>query len=136
VASKPRKSRAGRRRRRSPFLFFTLIGALLTATLTLVIREYTTLSLLLAYLAAVNLITFLLFAYDKVVAGFELLRIPERTLHFFELVGGTPAAFLAQEILRHKTSKMRYRIVFWILAVVQIAIVVWAVLRFHEEGGI
>ena len=113
-----------------------MIGAILTVTLTLVFREFTSLSLLLAYLAAVNVVMFGLFAYDKAIAGFQLLRIPERTLHFFELVGGTPAAFLAQEMLRHKTAKLRYRVVFWVLAVIQIAIVVWAVLRFHEEGGV
>jgi len=36
-------------------------------------------------------------------------------LHLLELLGGWPAALLSQRILRHKTSKMSYQIILWLL---------------------
>jgi uncharacterized membrane protein YsdA (DUF1294 family) len=32
-----------------------------------------------------------------------------------ELLGGWPAAFLAQRYIRHKTKKLSYRITFWLI---------------------
>jgi uncharacterized membrane protein YsdA (DUF1294 family) len=49
-------------------------------------------------------------------------RLPEATLHFAEILGGWPGAFLAQRRLRHKCSKAGYQIVFWgIVLLFQIA---------------
>ncbi len=42
-------------------------------------------------------------------------RIPESTLHLFELAGGWPGAFVAQRALRHKTAKTSYQFVFWVI---------------------
>ena len=42
-------------------------------------------------------------------------RIPEQTLHLLEILGGWPAAFLAQRVLRHKSSKVSYQIAFWLI---------------------
>lgn len=117
-----------RRRRPSPFVFFSLLGALATAALVFLLQQYTAIGLALSYFIAVNVVTFGLYLYDKTIAGWEVLRVPENALHLFELVGGTPFAFLAQRILHHKTQKTRYRIVFWSLAVLQLALIVWAAL--------
>lgn len=42
-------------------------------------------------------------------------RTPESTLHFLELLGGWPGAFLAQRWFRHKTAEVSYRFVFWLI---------------------
>ena len=42
-------------------------------------------------------------------------RLPEAMLHFLELLGGWPGAFLAQRQFRHKTSKASYQIIFWMI---------------------
>lgn len=56
-----------------------------------------------------------MYGSDKRRAQAGEWRIPEFTLHFAELAGGWPGAFLAQRIFRHKTSKISYRIVFWLI---------------------
>lgn len=42
-------------------------------------------------------------------------RVSEKTLHTCELVGGWPAAIFSQRLFRHKTHKMAYQAVFWII---------------------
>jgi uncharacterized membrane protein YsdA (DUF1294 family)/cold shock CspA family protein len=60
-------------------------------------------------------ITYLLYAHDKTRARSRRHRISESTLHFFELIGGWPGAFLAQRRLRHKCAKTGYQIAFWLI---------------------
>ena len=64
---------------------------------------------------AVSLFTFLAYRSDKRRAEAGEWRIPESTLHMAELAGGWPGAFLAQRLFRHKTTKVTYQVVFWII---------------------
>lgn len=60
------------------------------------------------YLAAINIITFVVFAWDKHVAasGNDLRRrSPEARLLGFSLVGGSIGGMLAMRLVRHKTKK-------------------------------
>lgn len=70
---------------------------------------------ILGYLAVVSLITLALYRSDKRAAQSGGWRTPEGTLHFWELVGGWPAAFLAQRIFWHKISKQQYQVLFWLI---------------------
>ena len=36
-------------------------------------------------------------------------------LHEVEILGGWPGALLAQQLLRHKTKKTSYQVVFWLI---------------------
>ena len=45
-------------------------------------------------------------------------RVPEATLHLFELAGGWPGSFLAQRVFRHKISKRNYQIFFWLIVII------------------
>ena len=65
-----------------------------------------------------SLLTFFAYRSDKRRSEAGQWRIPESTLHIAELVGGWPGAFLAQRTFRHKTSKVSYQVVFWIIVVV------------------
>jgi len=67
------------------------------------------------YLVGINLLTFLFYLHDKRKARNKGWRIPEIRLHLLELLGGWPAAFFSQRILRHKTSKLSYQIIFWLI---------------------
>jgi uncharacterized membrane protein YsdA (DUF1294 family)/cold shock CspA family protein len=60
-----------------------------------------------AYLL-ISLFTVLVYAKDKYSAQTDRWRTPEATLHFLSLIGGWPGAFIAQKILRHKTSKREF----------------------------
>jgi uncharacterized membrane protein YsdA (DUF1294 family) len=54
---------------------------------------------------------------DKRKAASGEWRTPEATLHLFELLGGWPGAFLAQRSFRHKTAKLSYQIIFWLIVI-------------------
>lgn len=61
----------------------------------------------------VSLLTFLAYASDKSAARKGAWRTSEQTLHLLALVGGWPGALIAQQMLRHKSSKTEFRSVFW-----------------------
>lgn len=66
---------------------------------------------LYAGLIGVNVVTLLLYGYDKRQAVVGGTRIPEAVLHSAALVGGSPCAALGQMLFRHKTRKRRFRMV-------------------------
>ncbi|MFT5837324.1 MAG: uncharacterized membrane protein YsdA (DUF1294 family) [Candidatus Azotimanducaceae bacterium] len=68
---------------------------------------------ILTYGLLISITTFGSYWQDKRRAQKDLWRIPEKSLHTFELLGGWLAAYVAQLVFRHKTSKRSYRIVFW-----------------------
>lgn len=57
--------------------------------------------------------TFIAYAADKSAAASGSWRTPESTLHALALAGGWPGALLAQQFLRHKSTKAEFRRVFW-----------------------
>lgn len=67
---------------------------------------------------AVSVFTFFMYRSDKQSAVAGEWRVPEVMLHFCELVGGWPGAFLAQRIVRHKISKASYQLLFWTIVLV------------------
>ena len=77
-----------------------------------------------AWLLAINAATYLAFAGDKRRAGRGERRISERALLTLAVLGGSPAAFLAQRRLRHKTRKQPFAALLILVAVVQIAVVI------------
>lgn len=64
---------------------------------------------------AISLLTFAIYAFDKRRAVKEGERTPETMLHLLELIGGWPGAFLGQRLLRHKSAKISYQFVFWLI---------------------
>ncbi len=84
----------------------------------------------LLYLAASGL-TFLVYWMDKAAAQSDRSRTPENTLHLLALLGGWPGAMIAQQVLRHKSSKREFRVVFWMTVVVNCVALGWL---FTESG--
>lgn len=66
----------------------------------------------MAYLLA-SLLAFIAYALDKSAAIQGRWRISESTLHIFSLACGWPGALLAQQLLRHKSSKPSFRTAYW-----------------------
>jgi uncharacterized membrane protein YsdA (DUF1294 family) len=65
--------------------------------------------------AVLSAITFGLYGHDKKQARLDGPRTPEKVLHFTELLGGWPGALVAQQVFRHKTRKLSYQSVFWLI---------------------
>jgi len=66
-----------------------------------------------AAMAALNLVTFLSYALDKSAAQSGGWRTSEKQLHLLALLGGWPAAWWAQQWLRHKSRKQEFRSMYW-----------------------
>jgi uncharacterized membrane protein YsdA (DUF1294 family) len=66
-------------------------------------------------------VTFMAYALDKSAAQRGTWRTKETTLHLLALVGGWPGALLAQQLLRHKSSKTQFRHVFWATVLINVA---------------
>lgn len=70
-----------------------------------------------------SLVAFAAYASDKTAAATGSWRTPESTLHVLSLAGGWPGALLAQQFLRHKSTKQEFRQVFWSTVVVNVVVV-------------
>ena len=82
---------------------------------------------LLAYLAAVSVVTYFTYALDKRAARTDQYRVPEANLHFLSLIGGWSGALVAQYRLRHKSAKKEFRSVYWVTVVVSLALTYGAI---------
>ena len=80
---------------------------------------------------ALSLASFFIYAYDKSAARRGAWRTSENTLLLLGLAGGWPGALIAQEALRHKSSKTSFRIVFWATVVMNCAALAWL----HTASG-
>lgn len=68
-----------------------------------------------SYAFTLSLLTYTVYASDKRRARTNAWRIPEAHLHLLEMLGGWPGAWLAQQRLRHKCSKISYQCFFWLI---------------------
>jgi len=68
--------------------------------------------LLSAYFLAVNLITFIVYAFDKSAACRGNWRVKELYLHLLSFAGGWWGAIFAQQFIRHKSVKKSFLIIF------------------------
>lgn len=90
------------------------------------------LAALLFWLVAINLWTLLRFWQDKrrAIAGGR--RIPERDLLALALIGGSPGAFAARQLFRHKTRKQPFSLYLTLIALLQAgAVIGWVLYESH-----
>ncbi|MFQ9515203.1 MAG: DUF1294 domain-containing protein [Eubacterium sp.] len=62
----------------------------------------------IAYLAAINIITFIIYGMDKYKARKHKWRISEKELMGLSVIGGFIGAFAGMQIFRHKTKHMKF----------------------------
>lgn len=74
---------------------------------------------------AASVVTFVVYARDKSAAQRGGRRTPEVVLHFLGALGGWPGALLAQRMLRHKTRKLGFQILFWLTVAWHVAVLVF-----------
>ncbi len=69
---------------------------------------------LVAY-GVVSVVAFLLYWATSARRATEGRRTPENILHAVELAGGWPGALIAQQVFRHKTRKVSFQVLFWVI---------------------
>jgi uncharacterized membrane protein YsdA (DUF1294 family) len=113
--NKPGRKPAGEiRNLQLKLLVFAVLCALpLYGSMSLWLRGVSVIPL--AAYGVISLLAFLLYWSDKRKARADHWRTPENVLHAVELAGGWPGALLAQQLFRHKTRKISFQLVFWII---------------------
>lgn len=77
------------------------------------------------FFIAANMAAFAFYALDKSKARKGHWRIPESTLHMLGLIGGWPGALIAQRLLRHKSKKQSFQVVFWTTVLLNFGAFIW-----------
>lgn len=80
--------------------------------------------IVLAVLAVVNLIAFIMYGLDKHYAKAKKWRTPEAHLILVAALYGAVGAFLGMKLFRHKTKHAKFTITVPILLILQIAFAV------------
>ncbi len=91
---------------------FVLLCAFFLVVAALVFSGNLAAIILVAY-GLMSLVTFLFYWADKRSAQANRSRVPEIKLHLLGLFFGWPGANLAQQLLRHKSVKLQFRIGFY-----------------------
>lgn len=133
VATPPPKSRNASQRRQTrhiaqPIFLFGALAVILAIIPTVVLAGKFSFNTLTAWLIAINSTAFLYYGYDKLLAVLGTIRIPESVLLALEAIGGTLGALAGMQIFRHKTAKPEFQRRFWIIAAIQLILVLGYVL--------
>ena len=84
-------------------------------------------SLALLFISIINVMTYWFYSQDKEAAQLNQRRVPENTLHILAFLGGWPAAWLAQQRLRHKTQKQPFRKIYFCTIFFNILLILWLI---------
>ena len=82
-------------------------------------------TVLLVWLAVINLLTFLVYGADKRRARTGKWRVPEKTLFLLPLLGGSIGALLGMRVFHHKTKHWYFVWGIPAILLAQIALAVW-----------
>lgn len=91
--------------------------------------------ILVSGVLVMSLLALLLYAWDKRQAKQQGWRVPEKRLHLLSLLGGWPGVILGQRLLRHKTIKTKFRILFWLTVLLHVAISAGITYLIWQSGG-
>lgn len=78
---------------------------------------------LVSWLIGINLVTLASYGYDKLIAGSQHTRVPEKVLLALALIGGGAGAWVGMRLFHHKTEKRRFQRAFWLIMIVQVVLV-------------
>lgn len=86
-------------------------------------------TVLLVWLAAINLVTFAVYGIDKAKAKRGTWRVPEKTLFLLPLLGGSLGALLGMWAFHHKTKHWYFVWGIPLILLAQTALAVWVYVR-------
>lgn len=82
-------------------------------------------NILLIYLLAANIVTFVVFGIDKYKAKRGLWRIPEASLLTMAVIGGSIGAWLGTKVWHHKTLHKKFKYGIPLIIALQAALAVY-----------
>lgn len=80
--------------------------------------------ILFLYLGA-SVVAFPVYWFDKSAARQNRWRTSERVMQMLGLLGGWPGALVAQQLLRHKTRKASFQMMFWGMVLLNCSGLAW-----------
>lgn len=83
------------------------------------------LQVILYYLLAINIVTFITYGIDKLKAKHSWWRIPESTLLILAAVGGSFGAWIGMKVWHHKTLHKKFKYGVPLLLVLHVALAVF-----------
>lgn len=83
-------------------------------------------SFIVIYLILINLLAFGVMGWDKSKARRRVWRIPEKTLFFIALLGGSIGGIAGMQYFRHKTKHGKFVYGFPAIFVIQVIVVILA----------
>lgn len=116
------------RRTTQPVFLFGTLAVVLTIILIVILAGEFFFNTLTVWLIAINSTAFACYGCDKLLAKLGILRIPESVLLAVEAIGGTLGALAGMQIFHHKTAKPEFQRCFWIIAAVQLILVLGYIL--------
>ncbi len=81
--------------------------------------------ILLAYLGIVSLISIIVCIYDKKISkrGDVRLRVPEKSLFIWSILGGSVAMYITMHLIRHKTKHVSFMLGIPVIIILQAALI-------------
>lgn len=81
--------------------------------------------LFLILLAAMNIVAFIMYGIDKYKAKKSEWRIPESTLLWLAVLGGSVGALVGMKVWHHKTMHKKFYLGVPAILILQLALFVW-----------
>ena len=86
-------------------------------------------NIILGYLLAVNITSFLLYGIDKYKAKKGRWRISEATLLLMAVIGGSIGAWVGMRIWHHKTMHKKFKYGIPVIIIFQVALAVYLLIN-------
>ena len=83
----------------------------------------------LIYLVLINILSFILFGIDKYKAIKNKYRISENTLIGLSTIGGSIGSLLGMILFKHKTKKLKFKIIIPLLILINTIIIIKFILK-------
>ena len=87
---------------------------------------------LMYFCIVINIITFLVFGYDKRQAKNNKRRISEFHLLLLTAIGGTIGGLLGMNFFKHKTNKFSFILSFYTIVILQIVLLYFGIQTFKS----
>ena len=88
-------------------------------------------NIILGYLLAVNIASFLLYGIDKYKAKKGKWRVSEATLLMMAVIGGSIGAWAGMRLWHHKTMHKKFKYGIPIIIIMQVALAVYLLTNFE-----